>query len=119
MPKLGDCLFCNGSGRCEECNGRGINPHVSSSDAVCPHCSGSRKCPECDGSGLSPIGRPRKGNVLKYGTLIAALLIGLLALMSVPNRIVAAIAGVVWVGLLYGLFSWNSKRRKSSPPSHF
>jgi apolipoprotein N-acyltransferase len=57
--------------------------------------------------------------VLKYGILIAALLIGLLALMAFPNRIVAAIAMVVWVGLLYGLFSWNRKRRKSSPPSRF
>ena len=119
MRKLGDCLFCNGSGKCEECNGTGINPHVSSSDASCPHCSGSRKCPECDGSGLSPIGRPRNGNVLKYSILIVALLMGLLALMAVPNRIVAAIAMVVWVGLWYGLFSWNSKRRKSSPPSRF
>ena len=61
----------------------------------------------------------RKGNVLNYGILIAALVIGLLTLMTVPNRIVAAIATVVWVGVLYGLLSWDSKRRKSSPPSRF
>jgi hypothetical protein len=44
---------------------------------------------------------------------------GLFVLMAVPNRIINAIAVAVWVGLLYALFSWDNKRRKSSPPSRF
>ncbi len=119
MRKLGECVFCDGSGKCEECSGTGINPHVSSSEAACPHCSGTGKCPECDGSGLSPIGRPRKGSVLKYALFVVAVLIGLFALMTVPNRVVSAIAVVVWFVLLGVLFRWDSQRRKSSPPSRF
>lgn len=119
MRKLSDCAFCSGSGKCEECNGTGINPHLNSSDASCPHCSGSGKCPECNGAGLSPLGRPRKGSILGYALLIVALLIGLFVLVSVPNRVVDVIAVVVWMVLLYALFRWNSERKKPSPPSRF
>ena len=119
MRKFGDCLFCHGSGKCEECNGTGINPHLSSSDNTCPHCSASGKCPECSGSGLSPIGRPHEGSVVRYALFIVAILIGLFALLAVSSRIVTVIAMVVWIGLLYLLFSWDSKRRKPTPPSRF
>jgi hypothetical protein len=119
MRKFGDCVFCDGSGKCEECNGTGVNPHMRSSDAACPHCSGNGKCPECSGSGLSPIGRPHKGSVVKYALLVVGVMLGLFALMTVPNRIVATIAWVVWAVLLYALFHWDSQRKKSTPPSRF
>ena len=119
MGKLGDCAFCDGSGKCEECNGTGTNPHLSSSDPACPHCTGIGKCPECDGSGFAPIGRPRKGSVLKYALVVAALFIGLFALDAVPNRVGIILAVVVWFAELYALFRWDSRRKKPSPPSRF
>lgn len=119
MRNLGECVFCGGSGKCEECNGTGINPHVSSVEGACPHCSGSGKCPECSGSALSPIGRPRKGSVLKYALLVVAALVGIFALMTFPNRIVAATGVILWMAILYALFYWDGHRTKSIPPSRF
>ena len=119
MRNLGECLFCDGSGKCEECNGTGINPHLSSSDAACPHCSACGKCPECEGSGLSRIGRPREGSILRYAIYVAAVLIGAFGLFLVPNRIVNIVGLVAWFSLLYALLRWHEKRRKRSPPSRF
>jgi hypothetical protein len=120
MKSFGDCLFCEGTGKCEECSGTGKNPHINSSVPECPHCSGTGSCPECDGSGKSPLGRPRKGSVLKYGLLWAAGLIGFFGLMTVvDNRIFTAIGMVAWSVFLYVLFYRDSQRKKSSPPSRF
>ena len=77
-----DCRFCDGSGKCEEYNGTGTNPHLNSTLPECAHCSGTGVCPECGGSGRSPIARPRKGTVLKYGISWAAGIIAFFGLMA-------------------------------------
>jgi len=119
MWKFGDCAFCNGSGKCEECEGTGTNPNFNSSVDVCPHCSASGKCPECGGSGLGPIGRPREGSVLRYAFLVAATLVGVFALMTAPSRVVKVIGFLVWMCLLWWVFSRNDKCRGPNPPSRF
>jgi hypothetical protein len=119
MRKFGDCAFCAGSGKCEECDGTGANPQFNSPESACPHCSTSGKCPECGGSGLSPIGRFREGSVLKYAVFVVAVMAGVFALLSVPSRIVSVTGSILWVCLCWGVFRWNGKRRGPSPPSRF
>ncbi len=80
----GQCTFCEGSGKCEECHGTGINPHLNSSEPKCSHCSGIGVCPECEGTGKSPMRRRQyKGNLLLYGILWASGLVAFFALISV------------------------------------
>jgi hypothetical protein len=86
----------------------------------CSHCSGTGICPECDGAGKSPLGRPRKGNVFVYGLITAAGLVAVVGLIQiVHNRIVSAIAIVVWFAFCYVVFYRDSQRKKASPRSRF
>jgi len=45
------CVFCGGDGKCSECGGTGMNPHLNEDEAKCRNCSGSGGCPECEGTG--------------------------------------------------------------------
>jgi hypothetical protein len=69
MPGFGDCKFCEGSGKCEECNSSGIDPHLNYPDTRCPHCEATGLCPECCGTGTAGWACELKGNVLVYGLL--------------------------------------------------
>jgi len=120
MLRLGDCHFCEGSGKCEECSGTGTNPHINSRAPKCPHCAGTGTCPECGGSGKSPLGRPRSGSVLKYGLLWAVGIIVFFGLLAVvKSRIFTAIGVVAWSVFWFVLFYRDSQRKKASPPSRF
>src|SRR5262249_8716130 len=118
-----ECGFCEGTGKCEECQGTGTNPHFNSEVPTCPHCSGTKLCPECEGTGKSPLGRPRKGNILIYGLAVSAALIGLFGVIGiVANRVSMVLALVIWwgfLGFLYVIFYRNARRKKPSPPSRF
>jgi hypothetical protein len=115
-----DCQFCEGSGKCEECNGTGTNPHLDSATPKCAHCSGTGVCPECDGSGRSPLAQPHKGSALKYGILWAAGIIGFFGLMAVVhNLLFTGIAMVAWTVFWYVLSHRDAQRKKPSPRSRF
>ena len=46
------CSFCNGSGRCSSCNGRGYKyNYYSGHDDQCSSCNGSGRCFNCRGTG--------------------------------------------------------------------
>lgn len=121
MPLVsGDCTFCEGLGKCEECHGTGTNPHLNSPEPRCPHCSGTGVCPECEGSGKAPLWRPHKGNLLIYGIAWALGLIAFFGVLSaVRNRWIIALLMVGWSAFWYVLFYRDSQRRKSAPPSRF
>lgn len=114
----GDCTFCAGSGKCEECNGTRVNPHLNSSEPECSHCFASGVCPECDGTGKTPMWRPRNGKVLVYG---AAWAIGLIAffgsLSFVTSRWIVTVLLIAWSAFWYVLFYRDSQRRKPAPGS--
>jgi hypothetical protein len=118
MKRMDDCVFCEGTGKCEECKGTGTKPL---SVTGCPNCSGTGKCPECEGIGKSPFWvRPRDGSVLIYGLLCAAAFVACFGLMTVVrNRIFTIICNVVWLVLCGVLFSRSSQRKKAIPPSRF
>jgi hypothetical protein len=112
MTNLGDCVFCKGTGKCEECGGSGVKPLDAS---ACSHCSGTGACPECKGTGKSSYWRQRRpGNLLLYGVLWAAGLIGLFALMAI-SRFFMIIGMATWTAFLFVLFSRGSQRKQSSP----
>ena len=119
MPLVsGNCTFCEGSGRCEECHGTGTNPHLNSPDPKCPHCSATGVCPECDGGGKAPIWRSHKGNVLKYGIFWAAgLIVFFGALAVVANRWLSGLMLVAWTAFWYVIFYRDAQRKKSAPSS--
>ncbi len=117
----GQCTFCEGSGKCEECRGTGINPHLNSTEPKCPHCSGNGSCPECEGSGKGPTHRREyKGNLLLYGILWASGLVAFFALLSLlKNPWILWLLLLGWSAFWYVLFYRDSQRRKPSPPSRF
>ena len=46
------CKYCNGTGRCSTCNGKGVKFNsYSGHDDTCPGCNGSGKCRICYGTG--------------------------------------------------------------------
>ncbi|OOM68611.1 hypothetical protein [Clostridium sp. BL-8] len=47
------CDYCNGTGRCPVCHGRGTAVYFGGTDRPedCNYCNGSGKCPYCNGSG--------------------------------------------------------------------
>lgn len=110
----GDCVFCEGSGKCEECHGTGTNPHLNSSEPKCPHCSGDGICPECEGVGKAPMYRRKyKGNVLFYGLLWAAGLIAFFGLIFIArNRWIQVLLFICWNVFWYILFYRDSQRTK-------
>src|SRR5579863_9877251 len=44
-------MTLKGSGRCVECNGSGVNPHLNQDEAKCRNCKGTGICPTCNGTG--------------------------------------------------------------------
>jgi hypothetical protein len=119
MPLVsGDCTFCEGSGKCEECHGTGINPHLNSSEPKCSICSATGVCPECDGSGKGSLWRPHKGSVLKYGIALAAGLIAFFSMFALlQNSWIIVLMLVGWTAFWYFLFYRDSQRKKSAPAS--
>jgi hypothetical protein len=113
MKSLAACLFCDGTGKCEECRGTGTKPL---SVSCCTHCSGTGDCPECEGSGKSSFwGRPRGVSVLIYGFLWAAGLVGFFGLMTLANRpFVKVICMVGWTVFWFGLFYYGTKGRNAA-----
>jgi hypothetical protein len=51
MPGKRVCSTCEGSGKCPDCFGTGVNIHVNQDEPMCRICSGSGKCPGCEGTG--------------------------------------------------------------------
>lgn len=45
-----ECLCCDGTGDCPECDGTGLEGGKLGADG-CPACGGSGACPDCGGSG--------------------------------------------------------------------
>jgi hypothetical protein len=106
------CECCEGSGKCVECDGTGINPHLNSTTPKCPNCRGSAICPNCKGTAKSAIARPLyRGNLLKYGALWAGILVSFWSLVEFAHsRIVTAIALVVWIIFWYVVFYRTNER---------
>jgi hypothetical protein len=50
------CTFCGGDGKCAECGGTGVNPHLNEDEPNCRNCSGSGGCPGCEGTGRVQTG---------------------------------------------------------------
>ena len=125
MRFAGDCMFCEGSGKCEECHGAGIDPHLNSAEIKCSHCNSTGICPECEGTGKAASSRQQyKGNVLIYGALCAVGLIAFFALFAITNnRWVTVALLVIWQAILFIVFyrasQKDTQRRKPAPPSRF
>jgi len=49
---LVECICCDGSGECPECDGTGLEDGRDGPDH-CPLCGGCGACPDCCGSGKS------------------------------------------------------------------
>jgi len=53
-PAVSRCTACDGTGKCDRCNGSGVSPHAlkgSHLSAKCLRCLGSGKCKACQGTG--------------------------------------------------------------------
>lgn len=119
MLVQGDCTFCEGSGKCEECNGAGTNPHLNSTMAQCSHCAGSGVCPECDGSGKSPLHRHKK-NALTPGLIWFLCTFAWFFLTSVVQKVLLRVTAlIIWAVVSYVFLYRAGQRKKPSPPSRF
>ena len=45
------CVWCNGSGYCQTCDGKGYVYEYKRGDVECEDCYGTGKCSHCNGSG--------------------------------------------------------------------
>jgi hypothetical protein len=52
------CYTCRDTGKCQECDGSGQNPHLNSDDPRCPGCHGSGSCSVCG---------PQEGTITLFG----------------------------------------------------
>ena len=109
----GDCQFCEGSGRCQECNGTGINIHLNTFERACAQCSGSGICPECNGCGKDPLFRPREGNVLIYGILVALGVGALIVVTTFLWKVSGMIAVIFWSVCSLVFFRLGGQKRSS------
>ena len=54
----GLCATCHGDGKCNHCNGSGVNTRLSNEEPKCQHCEGTGVCSACGGNGSYKSGPP-------------------------------------------------------------
>ena len=118
MLVQGDCTFCEGSGKCGECFGTGINPHLNDASPKCPRCDATGVCPHCEGTGKTPMWRPsQSGSRLKYIFMWAAGLFVFSVLGGftfVKYARAAALIPVAWSVAWYIAYRRSQNRKPTS-----